>query len=153
MLNLPLILLFSYPNARLPFDYQVTDNNDGNGPFISLWNTKVLGPQPNVTQLQQISISATYLAWLPSHGGDPIQTAYANAQNILNSTTDVYVLSMQGILSALASEIQKAVPTYVPPSAATLVQSAQTSLATIASSISTTTVTPPVITTTTTTPI
>lgn len=32
-------------------DFQLQDNSDGNGPFISFWNTGKLGPEPTLDSL------------------------------------------------------------------------------------------------------
>lgn len=49
---------YLYPNADPQMDFELQDNSDGNGPYISKWNTTKLGVQPTPAQLLAVKAVA-----------------------------------------------------------------------------------------------
>jgi len=98
-----------YPNADPLLDFELRDNSDGKGPYITKWNAAKLGAQPTSLQLADVKVAAVLsesrrLKWQAikakryaiQYGGILVQTKWYH--------TDEESMSLYGTLLSMASE-------------------------------------------------
>lgn len=83
MLSVAEVIKANYPSAAHPpigQDYEVHDNSDGWGPYVSKWNEEKLGPKPTYDQL--VAMRDKLQAQIEQQKADDITALKATAERL-----------------------------------------------------------------------